>query len=623
MQSHCTRLRPIQRRIVTLTVCVAGAVSLGFCGCTTSFPEWIHNGFKVGPNYERPPAPLTQGWIDANDPHVRRGDPNTAAWWNVFDDPLLTTLLRQSYSQNLTIRAAGFQIMQAQNARAIALGEIFPQSQTFAAGFNRNQISTNGGIASVPSIVFGSALAPAAVLAPVAAPTTPIAGVAGDPGPTPGGTNPGINTGGGTTTGGASSPSRFFTNIATSLNLSWELDVWGLFRRNLESADASLDQSVENYDEMLVLLLANVATQYVEIRTLQKRLDLAKKNVAQQEPLVAQYALRYKAGISNSFPGYQQLKSNLDNTRALIPPLEISLRQANNQLCVLLGIPVRDLLPELGDGTVADPADPAKRMIHIPRPVDENVVVGIPGNMLLNRPDVLAADRQLKIQCSQIGIAEAEMYPHIGINGSIGLAADKLPLLFNSHSWTGSIGPSLTWNILNYGRLLANVRFQNLQFQQFVAQYQNTILSANQDAENAMVAYLQSLDQAKYLKDSADAAAKLTGYLINQFNLGYLPPGASDTSAFINQLFTALNFQVTQQDSAAQAEGNIALNLILLYRAMGGGWQIRLNDGQVPPPGPSPTAPRLEPVPPPRILPPAPQNPPPQSAASDVQSWHR
>ena len=112
-----------------------------------------------------------------------------------------------------------------------------------------------------------------------------------------------------------------------------------------------------------------------------------------------------------------------------------------------------------------------------------------------------------------------------------------------------------------------------------MATYQQVILNANQDAENSLTAYLRTLDQAEHLQLSADAAVKLTDYLIKQYKEGFLPPGAADTSAFINQLFTALNFQVTQQDSAAQAEGNIALNLILLYRAMGGGWQIRQKDG--------------------------------------------
>ena len=202
-------------------------------------------------------------------------------------------------------------------------------------------------------------------------------------------------------------------------------------------------------------------------------------------------------------------------------------------------------------------------MVRIPNPKDPSMVVGIPGEFLLRRPDVKASEDQLKIQSAQIGIAEAEMFPHIGINGSIGLASNQFRTLFEGKSFTGSIGPSLTWNILNYGRLLANVRFQNAQYKQFVAEYQQAVLNANQDAENSLIAYLRTLDQSEHLQISADAAAKLTNYLIKQYQEGFLPPGAADTGAFINQMFTAVNFRVTQQDAAAQAEGNIALNLIL------------------------------------------------------------
>ena len=224
----------------------------------------------------------------------------------------------------------------------------------------------------------------------------------------------------------------------------------------MEAANASLDQSVNNYDELVVLLLANVATQYIEIRTVQRRLELARLNVAQQEPLVAAYGKRYKAGIANSYPGYFQLLSNLENTKALIPTLEILLRDANNQLCILLGQPIHDLLPDMGDGTVPDPNNPDKRMVRIPHPRDASVVVGIPGEYLLRRPDVKASEDQLKLQSAEIGIAEAELFPHIGVSGSIGLSSNQFKSLFEGRSFTGNIGPSLTWNILNYGRLLAN-----------------------------------------------------------------------------------------------------------------------------------------------------------------------
>jgi outer membrane protein TolC len=559
---------------------VLTAVLLGQAGCTTSVGQWINNGFKVGPNYQPPEAPLPAHWIDEGNARVAVGEPHLADWWDVFGDPVLSKLIHQAAAQNLTVRQAGIQILQAKIQRNIAMTELLPQAQSLALQYSHGVVSRNNGVGP-GAIAIGTAYTPSTAVSPPSTPTTPIAGATPftTAGTTTTGTNSSINAvaaggGGGVPEG----DSRFFNNIATSLNLSWELDLWGLFRRNLEAADASLDQSVANYDVIMIQLLATVATQYIELRTLQKRLALARQNVILQEPLVAKLKQQFEAQMPNSKPAYYQLKSNLDNTRALIPPLEIALRQANNQLCNLVGIPVRDLLPELGDGVVADAKDPAKKSVRIPRAIDDSVVVGIPGDILLKRPDVVAIEEQLRIQSAQIGIAEAEMLPHVGINGNIGLAADRLGRLFNQQSWIGSIGPTLTWNILAYGRLLANVRFQNELYQQHVLAYQQAILNANQDVENALVAYLQSLEQHKYLQDSANDAYVTSTYYYDQLAKGYLPP-AQTSQLFYNLIFTAINFQVSQQDAAAQAEGNIALNLILLYRALGGGWQIRLKDG--------------------------------------------
>jgi NodT family efflux transporter outer membrane factor (OMF) lipoprotein len=560
---------------------ILAGCSLGFCGCG-SFSEWLHNGFKVGPNYTQPATQVTEKWIDTDNPKVRPGNPSVAAWWEVFDDPVLTKLIHDAAAQNLTVRQAGIQIVQAQIQRGIAQTELLPQGQTLIAGYSHGEVSKNNGAAPGAGATVTTGLSPSTVVGPIDTPTAPIAGAATPltpAGTTTTGTSPLINAlaagGGG---GIPSGSSRFFDNYGTSFNLAWELDFWGLLRRNLEAADASLDQHMQNYDVIMVQLLANVATQYVELRTLQKRLELARQNVRLQEPLVNRLEQQTRVGMPVAKPAYFQLKSNLDNTRALIPPLEIALRQANNQLCVLLGMPVHDLLPELGDGLATDPKDARKKSVHIPRSKDDTVVLGIPGDTLLRRPDVQAMERQLRIQSAQIGIAEAEMFPHIGINGSIGLAASRIDRLFNQRSMIGNVGPSLTWNILNYGRLLSNVRIQNNQYQQFVLAYQQTLLNANQDAENALVAYLRSLEQSQHLQESANAATELTKYYYNQLAEGYLPPAATSLS-FYNQIFTAVNFQVQQQDAAAQAEGNIALNLILLYRALGGGWQIRVTDG--------------------------------------------
>ena len=523
MQASYAATNRVGRVLRFATVCLAAVAVFGMAGCVTTIPEFFRNGFKVGPNYTPPSAPEPTKWIDENDPRLHHGNnPNIADWWEVFDDSILRDLVHRTSAQNLTLRAAGLQILQARIQRGIARSELLPQTQAYSAQYTRGASSLNNG------------------------------------------------------GGGAN---RFFTSVSMAGSLAWELDFWGLFRRNIEAANAALEQSAFNYDEMTVMLLANVATQYVEIRTLQKRLELARENVKKQQWYVDQYEKLKDAGNSAANTGYLQLKSSLDSTKALISPLEISLRLGNNQLCVLMGIPIQDLLPALGDGTVRDAKDPTKRLIRIPRPKDEAVVVDIPANLLLQRPDVLAAERQLRIQSAQIGIAEAAMFPHVGINGTIGLSSNQLVSLLSPNAWTGGIGPSLTWNILNYGRLLANVRIQNLLYQQYVANYQNAILNANQDAENAMVAYLKSLDQAKNLKGSADASVELTNLLDKQYKEGSLPPGTTVSGPFINQLFTVFNSQVQSQDAAAQAEGNVALNLILLYRSLGGGWQIRETTG--------------------------------------------
>src|SRR5438128_551813 len=188
MKRQSFRNRWKQRGRLVLTLCLTASVALGQCGCTTGLVEYVRNGLKVGPNYQRPPVPLTLRWIDQQNALVRVGEPNLATWWEVFDDPILNGLIRRSYSRNLTLRAAGFQILAARAQRAIALGELFPQTQTFNAQYTHSELSRNVG----------------------------------------------VGTGGGGS--GAGSGGRFVDNVSTSANLAWELDFWGLFRRSVEAA---------------------------------------------------------------------------------------------------------------------------------------------------------------------------------------------------------------------------------------------------------------------------------------------------------------------------------------------------------------------------------------------------
>jgi NodT family efflux transporter outer membrane factor (OMF) lipoprotein len=502
-------------------VCVAGC---------TGPAQWVANGFKVGPNYKKPPTPVASHWIDADDSRVASVATDARDWWAVFRDPVLNALVQSAYQQNLSLKQAGFRVLEARGQRAIAVGNLFPQKQQAVASYSRDMLSQN---------VFNPATF-AGLLAP--GNTTGFGGLPG---------------GGGL---GSFFP-RYATIWDTEFDLSWEADLWGRFRRAVEAADASLDASVENFDDVLVTLVADVATNYVNLRTLDERLRLARENVTEQRKIVEVIKERQEQGKKGTELLSPQMQSQLAQTEAIVPALETSLRQTNNKLCVLLGLPPHDLRPELGVGAI--PAIPPQ------------VVVGIPGELLLRRPDVRRAERNLASQSAQIGVAMADFYPRLVVNGTIGYQASELKDLFTKNSSFGVFGPSLTWSILNYGRILNNVRVQDARFYELAAAYQNAALQANLEAENALVAFLRDQDRAAKLAESARTAREAAEVLVTRFR--------ENVSVDYNQLFTTQNFKVQQEDQAALAQGDVALDLIQLYRALGGGWQVRLNEAHFPP----------------------------------------
>jgi NodT family efflux transporter outer membrane factor (OMF) lipoprotein len=355
--------------------------------------------------------------------------------------------------------------------------------------------------------------------------------------------------------------------------LSWELDFWGRFRRAIEAADAELDATVENYDDALVLLISEVASTYVQIRVFQQELKYVAGNIEVQTQLVKFAEARLKGGAGRMIDQGQQ-RSNLYDTLALKEQFETGLRQANNQLCVLLGIPVRDLVPELGPGP-------------IPEVVPPEVAVGMPADLLRRRPDLRRAERLVAAQSARIGIATANLYPRFSLIGALGYESENFRDLFTSRSFIGSIGPSMRWDILNYGRLLNGIRVQDALFQTAVVDYQNAVLTAGREVEDSIVLFLRAQSRTKQLFESAKEAKVAADEAILL---------SKDVKFDLNQAFVTSNFLVTQQDKLAQAQGDIALGFIQIYKALGGGWEIRL---------PEP-APVLDPAPPGERIP-APQ----------------
>jgi len=484
---------------LVLLACTSGCANLS---------EWVHNGFKVGPNYQKPPAPVANEWIDSKSQGVNVACDDLANWWTVLNDPVLNSLIDQAYQQNLDVRTAGTRILAARALRNIAVGNLFPQFQQAFADVTR--IAISGKKANTPPVL-----------------------------------------------------ERFFDHNSVGFNLAWEIDFWGRFRRGVETAEADLDASIENFDDALVLLISEVATNYVQLRVFQQRLKYVAENVVIQTELVDQAEERLKGGVGRRID-QAQMRSNLSDTLALREQLEIGLRLANNRLCVLLGEPVHDLLPKLGDGPI--PVTPPE------------VIVGIPADLLRRRPDLRRSERLVAAQSARIGIATSDLYPHIRLLGTLGYEAENFSDLFTSKSFIGAIGPSVRWDILNYGRLINAIRVQDALFQTRVLDYQNATLRAGREVEDGIVVFLRAQSQTRQLADSAKEAkiAAEESIILSK-----------DVKFDLNRAFVTSNFLVGQQDKLAVATGDIALGLIQVYKALGGGWQIRC-EPTMPAPAPTP-----------------------------------
>jgi NodT family efflux transporter outer membrane factor (OMF) lipoprotein len=467
-----------------IVVCLFG------CGCTT-LGQWWTNGLKVGPNYVAPPAPVASDWTHAADERVRSAE-ELCAWWTVFHDPVLDSLIDAAYQQNLDLKKAEQRLLEARFARNVTAGNLLPQQQKDVGGYVHGQISNNLTQTALPSP---------------------------------------------------------FDIHFEGMAASWEIDLWGKFRRDVESANADLDAADDNYKDVLVILLGDVAANYVRLRSYQQRLAYAQRNVEIQKGTLESAQQRFKAGKSSEMD-VQQARISLTETESTIPPLVTGLWEANNQLCVLLGIPAQDLSGQLKSGPI--PVAPPE------------VMVGIPANLLRRRPDVRRAEREAAAQCARIGVAEADFYPAFSVAGFLGYSSSQLSKLFYPSSFTGFIIPDYSWKILNYGRLRNNVRVEDARFKQKVLDYQAKVLRAGEEVESAIVAFLQSQAQNRALTESVQAADRFATLVLGQYQEG---------SIDFNRVFSAQETLVRQQDRLATAQQGVALNLIRVYRALGGSWE--------------------------------------------------
>ena len=348
-----------------------------------------------------------------------------------------------------------------------------------------------------------------------------------------------------------------YWQLGLGAGISWEIDFWGRFKRGIEAADAAYLASVAGFDQAQVLLASAVVGTYTTIRSLEEQLAIAHQNVAIQQRSYDITEVLYRNG-SDSELDMQQALTLLLSTQATIPALETSLVRARNALSVLLGEAPGRLVSKLERGG------------GLPD-VPDDIAIGLPADLLRQRPDVRQAEYLAMAQNAAVGLAAADLYPSFSLTGSIGVASNTLGDadfgdLFSPDALTWSVGPSFVWPFLNYGRIKNNVRVQDARLQQALVNYRETVLQSAREAEDAMATFIGARQQHEILDKTVSSAIRSNELATLRYREGF-----SDYERVLNSqqaLFAQQQRYVTNQ-------GDIVLALVQLFTALGGGWETR------------------------------------------------
>lgn len=446
----------------------------------------------VGPDYARVEPDAPQEWHTQLRGGLTPGllKPETLAhWWRSLNDSELSSLEARAVEGNLDLKEARARIHEARALRGISKAGLFPTLDTSASATNYRS---------------------------------------------------------------SESSSSFEENklYSAGFDAGWELDVFGGVRRSVEAAQADLEATQEDLYDVLVSLLAEVALNYVEVRTFQTALTVTESNIKSQEETYELNRSRYQAGIINEL-AVQQSLYNLERTRSLIPALETGLEAAKNRLAVLLGE-----RPGAVHGELAE-----RKPIPIP---PMTVAVGVPAEAMRRRPDIRRAERNLAAQTARIGVATADLYPKFRLLGTLGLESVSTGNLFTAHSRTWSINSGVSWNIFQGGAIRQNIKVQTARQEQALIQYESAVLNAQEEVENVLVAYAKEQRRRESLAAATSAAQLAEQLAQDQYKVGLV-----DFSNVLDAQRSLLSFQ----DQLARSDGAVTSNLIRLYKALGGGWE--------------------------------------------------
>jgi NodT family efflux transporter outer membrane factor (OMF) lipoprotein len=479
---------------------------LAFCLLTTA-------GCMVGPDYKPPETKVPEAWngqevVTPDTPSKTNLNPaDLVGWWNQFKDLTLSSLVDLAIRANLDLRQAEARIRQARAALGVAGAPLYPEVDATLL-FQRSS--------RAPSQLISSPTGVGAVVGPSGLITGPF--------------------------------TQLFQVGGSS---SYQIDVFGGIRRNLEAAGADLMASVEDRRDVLVTLVGEVGNNYLSLRGFQQQLAVARKNLVAQKKTAAIIRRRFEAGTVSKLD-LANAEAQVATTAAQIPTLESQIRAAIYALGVLLG---------------REPAVLEKDLIKegpIP-PNPPEVPVGLPSELIRRRPDIRRAEAQLHAATARIGVATADLFPKFSLTGSFGISSSDLTKLGNiadNKFW--SFGPSVTWPIFAGGRIWWNIKVQDALAEQALLTYQKAVLTALQDVETALVAYAKEQDRRKALVEAVNNNRQAVDLAMKLYTAG--------KTDFLNVTTAQLNLYTTE-NALAQSTAAVDTDLIALYKALGGGWE--------------------------------------------------
>ncbi len=442
-------------------------------------------------------------------------------WWSVFHDPVLEKLIQKAYKENLDLKTAGIRILQARAALGISESMIYPQVQTLS-----------GNLAT------------------------------------------------------SYKKSTSLNSAGLGFDVGWEIDFWGKYARDIEASKARVYLSVASYRQILTTLIAEVARNYINYKTAQQRILYAKRNIAIQERVAKMTQVQYNSGNVSELD-MQQARTQLYTTKAILPGIELARINARNALAVLLATSNQNIDTLLKDLHVnSSTIDFKTKVVQLDEDIkhffgNEIIPVAvfdpykkIDASLLQRRPDIKVAEANARIASANIGKTQTLLYPSFTLFGNIGYSASDL-----GGSWVSasdavgvSVGPAFSWNIFQYGRIKNQIRIADAEFEAALFSYNKTVLQAIREVDDALNGYILTNKQLTESKKALEANLRAFNLSAVQYNNGLVT---------YQRLLSTVEQLTAIQDRYAQLKGLTSINAVLLYKALGGGWEVSLGDAYI------------------------------------------